>query len=115
MIGFNLFMEKFNSLSFKDRKELVRKIFGLEKVKLYTIDIEEGFRVFRIYDGSKYYKFIFCFDRMLDSYMYKIKVRDIYINCYIYVLSYCNTSDDCFSLFMKIIKDSDISYFDLIL
>lgn len=115
MNGFNLFMEKFENLSFKDRKELVKRIFGLKEIRLYTIDDEGDYRVFRIYDGSKYYKFIFCFDRMLDSYMYEIKVRNIYINCCIYVLSYCSTNDDCFSLFMKIIKDSDISYFEYLL
>ena len=116
MEGFDLFMKEFKKLNFKDRKESIRKIFGLKRIILYTIDDEESEKIFRIYDGDRYYKFIIYFENSLEKYMYKINVRDIYINCQICVLNY-NIENDFlenryFSKFMRILKYSDIKCFE---
>ena len=119
MEGFYLFMDKFNELSFRDRKELIRKIFGLKKIDLYTIDDEDREKVFRIYDGNRYYKFIIYFERGLDNYMFKITAKDIFINCKIYVCGY-NIENDffenrIFSKFIRILKYGDINCFEFLL
>lgn len=114
MKNFNLFWEKFEKLDFKTKKEMVRKIFELEKVLLYTVDFGVEKIIFRIYDGSKYYKFIFSSERRLDERIFKIIVKEIYVYCEIYVLNYSD-KDDNFSKFMKMIKDGDFSYFEFFL
>ena len=111
MVGYNLFLEKMDKLSLEERKTVIKKIFSFNEVKIYTVEIEEGNIVFRVYDGEKYSKITIVFGDVETKKFMKFKFGDISVNCDIFLQNF-KDDGEIFSSFVKILLEGDISYFD---
>lgn len=115
MKGYNLFIEKFNKLSAFEQVELLSRIFGVS-VFLFDISDYAGKIIVRLYDKKNFYQFGFSFDN--SDICLDINTMDRIILCNIFVNnlglgegiilrgSLCN--------FINILKNNDISYFDIL-
>ena len=56
MKGYKLFVEEMNKLSVEEGNRIIKKIFGFERVIVYSLVEEDSDIVFRVYDGKKYNK-----------------------------------------------------------
>ena len=114
MKGYNLFIEKFNRLNKVEQDELLSRIFGVS-VFLFDISNYDGKVIIKLYDKKNFYKFVFDFDN--SDICLDINTMDRIILCNIFVNnlglgegiilreSLCN--------FINILKNNDISYFDI--
>ena len=115
MKGYNLFIEKFDRLNEIEQDRLLSRIFGVSVI-LFDISDYENKIIIKLYDMKNFYQFVFHFgnsDICLD-----IKTMDRIVLCNIFVNKFtlrdgmivreglCN--------FINILKDEDISYFDIL-
>lgn len=111
MEGYKLFLERLEKLTLKKQKEVIAKIFGLEIVYLYSVELDDEEKiVFRVYDG-RYYQFKFHFDNIINNKFLEIIVKERIVLCDIYLKNFYRR-DDNFTKFINILLEEDISYFD---
>ena len=111
MKGYKLFVEKMNKLYVEERNMVIKKIFGFQKVILYSLYVEDGNIVFRVYNGKRYNKIRIIFEVLGTQNFSQIRLTDISLDCDIFIENFVDDGSD-FSKFVKILLDGDISYFD---
>lgn len=111
MKGYKLFVEKIDELSNEEKYRIIKNIFCLKRVKLFSLDEENGDIVFRIYDGIKYYRIRFVLTSK-DKIVFCEKSETIIsVYCDIFIQNFVDDGSN-FSKFVKILLDEDINYFD---
>ena len=114
MYGYKLFVEKMNKFSIEERNRIVKKIFGFEKVILYSLDEEDRNIVFRIYNGKRYHSIKIIFGIVETSNFSEIRLTSISVYCDVFLKNFVDDGSN-FSKFIKILLEGDISYFDYFL
>ena len=110
MDGYNLFLEKLEKLDLQKQKDVIARIFNLEIVYLYSVEVDEvGDIIFKIYDG-RYYQFKFSFLIIKNNKFLDIVVKERIILCDIYIKNFF-IRDDNFSKFVSVLV-GNTSYLD---
>ena len=111
MKGYKLFVEEMNKLSVEEGNRIIKKIFGFERVIVYSLVEEDSDIVFRVYDGKKYNK-IRIISRVVGMQNFsEIRITDISLECDIFINNFVDDGSH-FSKFIKTLLEADISYFD---
>lgn len=110
MKGYKLFVEKMEKLPVEERNRIIKNIFGLEKLILYTLDEEDGDIVFRIYNGKRYNRIRITFETMGTQNFSEIRLTDVSLDCDIFIKNFVDDGSN-FSKFVKILLEANISYF----
>ncbi len=69
MLGSEIFKGIFDLLDAKEQKMILRNIFSLYNVSIYSVFLRENKIVFRIYDSNVFYQYEFVFEQNGGSFL----------------------------------------------
>ena len=115
MLGYYIFMNVFSNLSNNLQKSILRKIFLLDDVSVFSVVQRNNSVIFRIYSNSVFCQYIFMYDKADDNNFFEVNYSDRMVCYNIHLFSYVlsNKDDSICYLIKMLLSSSELFIYQL--